>query len=329
VQIEISVSKTLRAIANGAKPNGSVCDRIQQAMKEVRRSMHYLEWTLEEPKQALTEQKELEGPDRSASGPVIIKAFPEKVEKQEPNPAKPLQDGGKTEFDLETAERLYEQALEDGADKWMRSKLMLIGDGRTGKTSLLRSLLGKPFIDTDSTLGVAISACEVNRTDVESWTEVPGHMSQLQLVAAGLCAAQLVAAKKYKCDGADAKSKPEARAELADKQRKACANCSMRKLTSECLTVHLCQGPGMPTNLLPSLLLCYDCVGTKAHPHGVSHARFWRDTISFRGVTYRPQVEPQSHRVVLHHDDAGGLGRCCDWQRTKRNRKELPTLFRY
>jgi GTPase SAR1 family protein len=110
---------------------------------------------------------------------------------EQPKLAKSLQDSFRPEYDREKAKRLYEQALKDGAAKWMRSKLMLIGDGRVGKTCTLRSLLGKPFIDTDSTCGVTISACEVNRTDVANWTEVPDDTSQLQLVAASICAAKL------------------------------------------------------------------------------------------------------------------------------------------
>ena len=46
------------------------------------------------------------------------------------------------------AEQLLKQALEnDGGQPWNRSKLMLVGEGRAGKTTVLRSLMGKRFVE--------------------------------------------------------------------------------------------------------------------------------------------------------------------------------------
>ena len=99
------------------------------------------------------------------------------------------------------------------------------------------------------------------------------------------------------------------------RMRKApCANCGMHPLKKERLSVHLCRRPEKPTDPpgkptdYAAAYLCYDCVtdGTKA-----DRGRYrWHDTISFRGVDYRPQADTNSHKVVLHRADDGR--RCCD-----------------
>ena len=38
---------------------------------------------------------------------------------------------------------------------------MLVGDGRAGKTAISRSLVGKEYTDTESTIGISEMACEV------------------------------------------------------------------------------------------------------------------------------------------------------------------------
>ena len=98
------------------------------------------------------------------------------------------------------------------------------------------------------------------------------------------------------------------------RMRKApCANCGTHPLKKERLSVHLCRRPEQPTDRpgkptdYAAAYLCYDCVGTKT-----DCGRYrWRDTISFRGVDYRPQADTNSHKVVLHRADDGR--RCCDW----------------
>ena len=79
------------------------------------------------------------------------------------------------------AKTLYKEALEqDGGESWSRSKLMLVGEGRAGKTSVLRSLMGKEFrIDERSTIGAETDECIVDTTDVtttfgtkNSWREL-------------------------------------------------------------------------------------------------------------------------------------------------------------
>ena len=84
------------------------------------------------------------------------------------------------------------QALKDGSVQWMQSKLMFIGEGRAGKTCTLRSLLGKPFVDTASTLGYDLSACKIDRTNVKNWTEIQDLGKQSELAAARVCASRAV-----------------------------------------------------------------------------------------------------------------------------------------
>ena len=41
-----------------------------------------------------------------------------------------------------------------GSRQWDRSKLMVVGEGRVGKTALCNSILGKLFKETESTIGI-------------------------------------------------------------------------------------------------------------------------------------------------------------------------------
>ncbi|KAK3248372.1 hypothetical protein CYMTET_42159 [Cymbomonas tetramitiformis] len=49
---------------------------------------------------------------------------------------------------------------------WRRARLMVVGEGRAGKTSLLRSLRGEPFTDTASTQGLEMHGCLLDRDNV-------------------------------------------------------------------------------------------------------------------------------------------------------------------
>lgn len=63
--------------------------------------------------------------------------------------------------DLAIFQQGLKQALKDGKAKLMRSKLMVIGYGKAGKTSTVRSLLGKPFhSEWKSTIGAEITQIE-------------------------------------------------------------------------------------------------------------------------------------------------------------------------
>lgn len=81
---------------------------------------------------------------------------------------------------------LARSALEDAlaVDEslpWRRGRLVLLGQGRAGKTSTVRSLVGKPFDEAqNSTLGVETSSCEIHRSDAVNWHETEGHSSETE-----------------------------------------------------------------------------------------------------------------------------------------------------
>ncbi len=61
----------------------------------------------------------------------------------------------------------------DDAKPWMRSKVMLVGDGRAGKTSTLRSLKGQPFRTNEkSTCGADIIETHCVGAGTNVWTQV-------------------------------------------------------------------------------------------------------------------------------------------------------------
>ena len=54
-------------------------------------------------------------------------------------------------------------ALATGSKEWGRSKIMIVGEGRAGKTALANSIIGKSFKETDSTLGINQFTCSINQ----------------------------------------------------------------------------------------------------------------------------------------------------------------------
>merc|ERR1719174_3602584 len=50
---------------------------------------------------------------------------------------------------------------------WRRARLLVVGEGRAGKTALVRALRNLPFQHTDSTAGV--STCTLDTTDIHDW----------------------------------------------------------------------------------------------------------------------------------------------------------------
>ena len=54
-----------------------------------------------------------------------------------------------------------QQAIARGSMPWNRSKVMLVGEGRVGKTALCNSMMGKPFEETESTVGLTQLTCDV------------------------------------------------------------------------------------------------------------------------------------------------------------------------
>ena len=67
----------------------------------------------------------------------------------------------------------YQELLQDGQQPLLRSKLLLVGPGRAGKTSLLRRLTGRAFIEGQaSTSGIDV--------DVHLWQQPSGSGEQME-----------------------------------------------------------------------------------------------------------------------------------------------------
>jgi hypothetical protein len=71
-------------------------------------------------------------------------------------------------FEEEEYRRAYSQALQEGEAKNNRIPIMLIGQGRSGKTSLMKRLLGLPFNKYEpSTTGIDVDVIELTEQNAE------------------------------------------------------------------------------------------------------------------------------------------------------------------
>ena len=63
---------------------------------------------------------------------------------------------------------------------------MFVGQGRAGKSSTVKSLLGKEFdANEESTVGVALENCEISRTNgIVGWEERRTGLDNLEMVRA-------------------------------------------------------------------------------------------------------------------------------------------------
>ena len=76
------------------------------------------------------------------------------------------------------ARKLLQQAIRtDGSKPYNRSPLMFVGEGRAGKTSTVRSLLGQSFGRSQAqTVGAETKTCTIERRQhVRRWQEAQGH----------------------------------------------------------------------------------------------------------------------------------------------------------
>ena len=91
-------------------------------------------------------------------------------------------------------QHLMQRAMALGCKPWNRSKVMIVGEGRAGKTALCNSMMGKPFEGTESTAGLTLLICDVRRAAASNdgrWTE---HTKPEKEFEAGL--AQMVRSMK-------------------------------------------------------------------------------------------------------------------------------------
>jgi len=76
----------------------------------------------------------------------------------------------------------FAQACAVGSARWNRSQLSLVGKGRAGKTAFARALLQKPFIHTESTVGMDGMTCEVSSVSSgKVWWQEDGRGSASEL----------------------------------------------------------------------------------------------------------------------------------------------------
>ena len=96
----------------------------------------------------------------------------------------------------ERAQLVYQRALRDGAVSVQRSRILLIGQDRAGKTSLKKSLIGLPFNrNENSTEGIEVdpSIFQVDADEVKNWQ--PIDKSERGLLGCSKDVAQMVVEK--------------------------------------------------------------------------------------------------------------------------------------
>ena len=83
---------------------------------------------------------------------------------------------------------VFQDAISGGDTRsWLRSRMMIVGQGRVGKTCLVRSLRGEPYVQQESTQGTDISECILDRSELSSWRllsdDEKGHEYERALAA--------------------------------------------------------------------------------------------------------------------------------------------------
>ena len=102
---------------------------------------------------------------------------------------------------------LWQEAVQQsGSRPWMRSKLMLCGQGQVGKTSTLNALLGKQFNPEQESTVLADTelTCEIDRQDVQKWEVLEDGRSEYSQAVA-----QIVAEKLQAHAGTEPEPEPE------------------------------------------------------------------------------------------------------------------------
>jgi GTPase SAR1 family protein len=64
------------------------------------------------------------------------------------------------------------EALSEGRKEWRRSKIMIVGEGRAGKTALANSILGRAYENLDSTIGINEFTCSIGYASVGGANEL-------------------------------------------------------------------------------------------------------------------------------------------------------------
>lgn len=80
----------------------------------------------------------------------------------------------------------FQRALQLGKKAWGRSKIMIVGEGRAGKTALANSIMGRNFVNTDSTVGINQLTCDIKYAAVNEnrWGEYIKPQKELEAALA-------------------------------------------------------------------------------------------------------------------------------------------------
>jgi GTPase SAR1 family protein len=92
-------------------------------------------------------------------------------------------------------EKYMKEALSEGKKEWRRSKIMIVGEGRAGKTALANSILGRAYENFDSTIGINEFTCSIgyanvgegkaaNGLDEKNWKELKDQKKLKELEGA-------------------------------------------------------------------------------------------------------------------------------------------------
>ena len=83
-----------------------------------------------------------------------------------------------------------QRALLKGTKKWGRSKIMIVGEGRAGKSAFANVVIGKPFEDTASTIGIGTFTCDIKYANVggSGWSEYKKPAKEMEAAVASMIA---------------------------------------------------------------------------------------------------------------------------------------------
>lgn len=96
-------------------------------------------------------------------------------------------EGRKKKKQQQSDDKYLKEALAQGKKEWRRSKIMIVGEGRAGKTALANSILGRVYENLDSTIGINEFTCSIGYANVghekndKAWQEVKDQKQSKEL----------------------------------------------------------------------------------------------------------------------------------------------------
>ena len=131
--------------------------------------------------------------------------IPKNVEEQGDTSTKDMHDNNSSiQSDLHKSAELKE-VLSRGKQEWGRAKIMIVGEGRAGKTALANSIIGKPFSDTESTIGINQMSCNIQFASVggagDKWNAYDKPEKELEAAIAKMIIAKRKEEEEVKASG--------------------------------------------------------------------------------------------------------------------------------